>query len=265
MTIKLDENLGSRGAAILRAAGHHVTTVAEEGLSSASDTRLGPVNTYLSASKMSTKWMKPMHHIQLLESGEYPAIALQPAEQTLDLVTSLVHLPVVLPRVRPSLERRHHGCEPQVQRQLARPRPGTRGPSPRPHCHPAAPLARSFPFRASWAWPGESCDQCRRPRQPDESWWSTRRGTPGSPRAVGMDLDDGAVQRHRLQLLGGCRRAPRSWTIHTGVDRVPKGFGNPRHLHPCSTYRIALSTCKLGMLTLPRCRGRQGSMRRSVR
>ena len=68
---------------------------------------LGPVNTYLSASKMSTKWMKPMSiTIQLLESGEYPAIALQPAEQTLDLVTSLVHLPVVLPRVRPSLERR---------------------------------------------------------------------------------------------------------------------------------------------------------------
>ena len=32
MNIKLDENLGSRGAAILQAAGHHVTTVAEEGL-----------------------------------------------------------------------------------------------------------------------------------------------------------------------------------------------------------------------------------------
>ena len=43
MTIKLDENLGSRGAAILRAAGHHATTVAEEGLSSASDTRLAEV------------------------------------------------------------------------------------------------------------------------------------------------------------------------------------------------------------------------------
>ncbi len=43
MTIKLDENLGSRGAAILRAAGHHVTTVAEEGLSSSSDTRLAAV------------------------------------------------------------------------------------------------------------------------------------------------------------------------------------------------------------------------------
>ena len=43
MNIKLDENLGSRGAAILRAAGHHVTTVAEEGLSSASDRKLAEV------------------------------------------------------------------------------------------------------------------------------------------------------------------------------------------------------------------------------
>ena len=43
MNIKLDENLGSRGAAILRAAGHHVRTVAEEGLSSASDRRLAEV------------------------------------------------------------------------------------------------------------------------------------------------------------------------------------------------------------------------------
>ena len=60
------------------------------------------------------------HHIQLLESGENPAIALQSAEQTLDLVAALVHLPVVLPRVRPGLERWHDGCESQVQRQLAR-------------------------------------------------------------------------------------------------------------------------------------------------
>ena len=43
MNIRLDENLGDRGAAILRAAGHHVTTVAEEGLSSASDQKLAEV------------------------------------------------------------------------------------------------------------------------------------------------------------------------------------------------------------------------------
>ena len=40
MKIKLDENLGSRGAEILRAAGYSVTTVVEEGLSAASDDRL---------------------------------------------------------------------------------------------------------------------------------------------------------------------------------------------------------------------------------
>ena len=40
MKIKLDENLGDRGAEILRAAGYSVTTVVEEGLSSASDDRL---------------------------------------------------------------------------------------------------------------------------------------------------------------------------------------------------------------------------------
>ena len=40
MKIKLDENLGNRGAEILRAEGYSVTTVVEKGLSSASDDRL---------------------------------------------------------------------------------------------------------------------------------------------------------------------------------------------------------------------------------
>ena len=40
MKIKLDENLGNRGAEILRAAGYSVTTVVEEGLPSAGDDKL---------------------------------------------------------------------------------------------------------------------------------------------------------------------------------------------------------------------------------
>ena len=43
MTIKLDENLGSHGAEILRAAGHQVTTVVEEGLASATEHELANV------------------------------------------------------------------------------------------------------------------------------------------------------------------------------------------------------------------------------
>jgi len=40
MKIKLDENLGTRGAEWLRAAGHEVTTVYEQGMTSSSDREL---------------------------------------------------------------------------------------------------------------------------------------------------------------------------------------------------------------------------------
>src|SRR3981081_2834704 len=46
------------------------------------------------------------------------------------------------------------------------------------------------------------------------------------------------------------------------VCQLPKRFGSPRHLHPCAaTYNNALSTCRLERLTLPRWRGRLGSIR----
>ena len=40
MKLKLDENLGSRGVALFRAAGHDTATIGEQGLHSASDTGL---------------------------------------------------------------------------------------------------------------------------------------------------------------------------------------------------------------------------------
>ncbi len=43
MKLKLDENLGNRGAELFRAAGHEVATVSEQLLTSASDEKL--INT----------------------------------------------------------------------------------------------------------------------------------------------------------------------------------------------------------------------------
>ena len=40
MKLKLDENLGARGAELFRQAGHDISTVAQQGLCSATDKRL---------------------------------------------------------------------------------------------------------------------------------------------------------------------------------------------------------------------------------
>jgi hypothetical protein len=51
----------------------------------------------------------------------------------------------------------------------------------------------------------------------------------------------------------------REWPSHP--ELVGKHALRPRHLQPCSaTCRIALSTCKLDTLALPRCLGKQSSI-----
>ena len=192
--------------------------------------------------------MKPMNIIQLL-AGVRDSFS---RRNTLDLVTSLVHLPGRTPTGPPSLERRHHGCagpapvggRPGYARSITKATLSSCGPM----------LARSFrPSGLSWAWPGESAKV-----RPFTASAATRcrilvvhppwglsdglgAGFFSSPRAVGMDLDDGAVQRHRLQLdtdqLGALQvfedpvLGP---TIHTGVDRVPvpKALRQPSPLAP---------------------------------
>ncbi len=43
MKLKLDENMGSRGASLFRQAGHDVKTVVEQGLCSSTDIKLSEV------------------------------------------------------------------------------------------------------------------------------------------------------------------------------------------------------------------------------
>lgn len=47
MKIKLDENLGRRGTAVFRAAGHDVDTVVDEGLASATDDAVRAAATHV--------------------------------------------------------------------------------------------------------------------------------------------------------------------------------------------------------------------------
>ena len=64
--------------------------------------------------------MKPREDdVELLESREEATNPLQPPDQPLDFVAPLVQLPIVCPRVKPALERRHYRVEPQGPGQLA--------------------------------------------------------------------------------------------------------------------------------------------------
>ena len=58
------------------------------------------------------------HHVELLESREDTAKALESAKQPLDFIAPLVHLTIVLPGLDPVGLGRHNRDEPQVQSQL---------------------------------------------------------------------------------------------------------------------------------------------------
>ena len=135
--------------------------------------------------------------------------------------------------------------------------PGRRGPVP----------ARAGPRR-----------RFEHPPQPYESWRSSRRGSGRRiggaflrARPVGMSLDDGVVQRRRLELDAQDplslpvrqhlvqHPVPRP-AVHPGVDGAP--IAKPRHAQPGpATYRMALRTRRFARLTLPRRTGRRGAMR----
>ena len=60
------------------------------------------------------------HYIQFVESREDAAEAFESAEQSLYLVSTFVHFPIVFPRFKAIAFRRNNGDEAQVKRELSR-------------------------------------------------------------------------------------------------------------------------------------------------
>ena len=130
-----------------------------------------------------------------------------------DFVAALVHLPVVFPRVKSSLERRHHRREPQLQRQLAslitlicptsQLRTASLAGTPGARVACVSP-ARYAPVQQAV----RTAPPFAHPRQQDESWWSCLPGTCrwpttrvfSRPSPVGVHPPTKVVQRTRLQL-----------------------------------------------------------------
>ena len=151
--------------------------------------------------------------IKFLEVGEDSSEALRSSELAIDFVASLVHLPVVFPRVVPGLERRNYGREAEVEGQLACrvALVGTIHHQRRVGAPATKEVGELALFRrVVLCLPGGKRERQGRPGiygnhmklgGPAAAGLADRLRTVFlAPRPVGMDLDGGAVQRHRLQL-----------------------------------------------------------------
>ncbi len=92
LRIKLDENLGNRGAAMLRAAGYDVATVFEEGLTSASDQRVS--EACRAGKRCLVTLERDFANPFLFDPAEFSGIAVLrlPAEITEDLLTQAMEV-----------------------------------------------------------------------------------------------------------------------------------------------------------------------------
>ena len=187
----------------------------------------------------------------------------QAPEQALDFVAPLAQLPVVFPRVTPSLARRHHRIALPGQRKLAW---LVAFLCPVHRHRPLLSLASQAPEQ--FTTPGRSMGLSRGQR--DRHRCARSRGNPmhlGGPSPAGL-----AAGRwpglFRAPVPAGCTFRMYRPAIHPGVEGMPlpePGWTwTPRYLLLRSApYRRALSTGRFETCTFPRCAGSNGAMRSS--
>src|SRR5712691_3373705 len=85
-----------------------------------SSSRLGRVKTTYGVEDKGEVYEGNKHHVELLESREDSTESLQTSEQSLDLVSALVHGSIVFPRRDAGAERWHYGNKAEVKGELPR-------------------------------------------------------------------------------------------------------------------------------------------------